>query len=144
LNALLAKFKASCAEPTNVEANNDTYVYDAFLSITTHHFHDLSFHAMQEINTTVYDDIVGTYVQHSYEVTLIEYKILAMNYLLIRHYDYVQLVMRSFVRYRIFVQTVCCACCLTLAQMKHSALPPGANPSLGRKRSVTSVTSNAL
>jgi hypothetical protein len=43
-------------------------VYDAFPSITTHHLHDLSFHAMQEINTTVYDDIVGTYVQHSDEV----------------------------------------------------------------------------
>jgi hypothetical protein len=91
LNALLAKFKAARAEPTHVVANNDTYhMYDAFLSITTHHFHDLSFHAMQEINTTVYDDIVGTYVQHSDEVTLMEYKILAMNYLLIRRYDYMQ------------------------------------------------------
>jgi hypothetical protein len=29
---------------------------------------------MQEINTTVYNDIVGTYVQHSDEVTLMEYK----------------------------------------------------------------------
>jgi hypothetical protein len=75
LNDLLAKFQAACAEPTHVVANNDTYhVYDSFLSITTHHFHDLSFHAMQEINTTVYDDIVGTYVQHSDEVTLMEYK----------------------------------------------------------------------
>jgi hypothetical protein len=72
-----------------------------------------------------------------------EYKTLAMNYLLIRHYDYVQLVMRLFVRYRILVQTVCCAGCLTLAQTKH-ALPPGANPSLGCKQSVTSVTSDAL
>jgi hypothetical protein len=71
-----------------------------------------------------------------------EYKILAMNYLLIRRYNYVQLVMRSFVQYRILVQTVCCVCCLTLAQMKHSALPPGANPSLGRKQRVTSVTSS--
>jgi hypothetical protein len=65
---LLEKFKAARAEPTNVEANNDMYVYDAFPSITTHHLHDLLFHAMQEINTTVYDDIVGTYVQHSDEV----------------------------------------------------------------------------
>jgi hypothetical protein len=39
LSALVAKFKAACAEPTNVEANNDMYVYDAFPSITTHHFH---------------------------------------------------------------------------------------------------------
>jgi hypothetical protein len=99
---------------------------------------------MQEINTTVYDDIIGTYVQHSDEVTLMVYKILAMNYLWIRHYDYMQFVMQSFIRYRILVQTVCCACCLSLAQMKHSDLPPGANPSLGRKQSVTSVTSDAL
>jgi hypothetical protein len=137
---LLAKFKAARAEPTNVEANNDTYVSDAFPSITTHHLHDLSFHAMQEINTTVYDDIVGTYVQHSDEVYSNGVQILAMNYLLIRCYNYVQLVMQSFAQHRILVQTVCCACCLTLAQMKHSALPPGANPSLGRKRCVTSVT----
>jgi hypothetical protein len=68
LNALLAKYKAARTEPTNVEANNDTYMYTAFPSITTHHLHDLSFHAMQEINTTVYDDIVGTNVQHSDEV----------------------------------------------------------------------------
>jgi hypothetical protein len=28
--------------------------------------------------------------------------------------------------------------------MKHSVLPPGVNPSLGRKRQVTSVTASAL
>jgi hypothetical protein len=35
-------------------------------------------------------------------------------------------------------------CCLTLELMKRSALPPGVNPLLGRKRHVISVTSSAL
>jgi hypothetical protein len=34
----------------------------------THHLHDLLFHAMQEFNTTVYDDIIVLYVQYSDEV----------------------------------------------------------------------------
>jgi hypothetical protein len=65
-NALLAKCKAARAESTNVD--NGMYMYNAFTSITTHHLHDLSFHAIQEINTTVYDNIVGLYVQHSDDV----------------------------------------------------------------------------
>jgi hypothetical protein len=67
-NALVAKFKAACAAATNAEVNNGTYTYDAFTSTITHHLHNLLFHAMQEINTTVYDKIVGLYVQHSDEV----------------------------------------------------------------------------
>jgi hypothetical protein len=65
--ALIANFKAAHAVKMVPEANG-TYAYDAFTSTTTHHFHNLSFHAMQEINTTVYDNIVGLYVQHSDEV----------------------------------------------------------------------------
>jgi hypothetical protein len=64
---LLAKFKAARAVATASDANG-TLSYDAFPSITTHHLHDLLFHALQEINTTVYDNIVGLYVQHSDEV----------------------------------------------------------------------------
>jgi hypothetical protein len=52
-NALVAKFKAACAAVTSAEVNNGMYTYDAFTSTITHHLHDLSFHAMQEINTTV-------------------------------------------------------------------------------------------
>jgi hypothetical protein len=66
-DALVAKFKAARAVETASEANG-TYSYDAFTSTTTHHLHDLSFHALQEINTTVYNDIIGLYVQHSDEV----------------------------------------------------------------------------
>jgi hypothetical protein len=62
-DALLAKFKAACAVKAAAEANNGTDVYNAFTSLITHHLHDLSLHAMQEINTTVYNDIVGLYVQ---------------------------------------------------------------------------------
>jgi hypothetical protein len=65
-NALLAKFKAARAESTNVY--NSTYMYNTFTSITTHHLHNQSFHAMQEINTTVCNNIIGLYVQHSDEV----------------------------------------------------------------------------
>jgi hypothetical protein len=68
LNALVAKFKADHAAATNTEVNNGMYTYDAFTSTTTHHLHDLLFHAMQEVNTTVYGEIVGLYVQHSDEV----------------------------------------------------------------------------
>jgi hypothetical protein len=61
-DALLAKFKAACA----VKATADgMYVCDAFTSMTTHHLHNLLF---QEINTTVYNKIVGLYVQYSDEV----------------------------------------------------------------------------
>jgi hypothetical protein len=52
-NTLVAKFKAACAA---AEVNNGTYTYDAFTSTITHHLHDLLFHAMQEINTTVRRD----------------------------------------------------------------------------------------
>jgi hypothetical protein len=52
--ALLAKFKAARAVETASEANG-TYLYDAFTCTTTDHLHDLSFHALQEINTTVYN-----------------------------------------------------------------------------------------
>jgi hypothetical protein len=67
-NALVVKFKAACAAATNAEVSNGTYMYDAFTSTITHHLRDLSFHAMQEINTTVYNEIIGLYVQHSDEV----------------------------------------------------------------------------
>jgi hypothetical protein len=64
-NALVVKFKAACAATaTSAEVNNGAYMYNAFTSTITHHLHDLSFHAMQEINTTVYDETVGLYVQH--------------------------------------------------------------------------------
>jgi hypothetical protein len=66
-DTLVAKFKATRAIETASEANG-TYSYDAFTSTTTHQLHDLLFHALQEINTTVYDNIVGLYVQHSDEV----------------------------------------------------------------------------
>jgi hypothetical protein len=36
--------------------------------MTTDHLHNLSFLAMQEINTTVYNNIIGLYVQYSDEV----------------------------------------------------------------------------
>jgi hypothetical protein len=68
LNALVAKFKAALAAATNAEVNSGTYLYNAFTSTITHHLCDLLFHAMQEINMTVYDEIVGLYIQHSDEV----------------------------------------------------------------------------
>jgi hypothetical protein len=61
--ALLAKFKAARAVEATAEANDGMCVYNAFTSLITHHLHDLSFHVMQEINTTVYDNIIGLYVQ---------------------------------------------------------------------------------
>jgi hypothetical protein len=67
-DALLAKFKAACPAKATAEANNGMYVCNAFTSLITHHLHNLSFHAMQEINTTVYNDIVGLYAQCSDEV----------------------------------------------------------------------------
>jgi hypothetical protein len=67
-DALLAKSKAACAVKRAAEVNNGTYMYDAFTSLIAHHHHDLSFHAMQEISTTVYENIVGLYVQYSDEV----------------------------------------------------------------------------
>jgi hypothetical protein len=60
-NALLAKFKAAHAVATASDANGSNS-YDAFTSTTTHHLHNLSFHGLQEINTTEYDNIVGPYV----------------------------------------------------------------------------------
>jgi hypothetical protein len=66
-DALLAKFKAACAVEATADANG-THVYDAFTSSLTHHLHNLLFHAMQEINTSVYNNIVGLYVQHSDKV----------------------------------------------------------------------------
>jgi hypothetical protein len=67
-NALVAKFKAARAVAAIADTNNGTSTYDAFTSIATHHLHDLSFHAMQESNTNVYDKIVGLYIQYSDEV----------------------------------------------------------------------------
>jgi hypothetical protein len=63
-----AQFIAAWAEATNTEVNNGMCTYDAFASTATHHLHNLLFHAMQEINTTEYNDIVGLFVQHSDEV----------------------------------------------------------------------------
>jgi hypothetical protein len=45
---LLAKFKAARAVEATAD-NNGMHVYDAFTSLLTHHLHDLSFHAMQEL-----------------------------------------------------------------------------------------------
>jgi hypothetical protein len=65
--ALVAKFKAAQAVTTVIDANNGTFTFDAFTSDATHHLYDLSFHAMQESNTNVYDEIVGLYIQYSDE-----------------------------------------------------------------------------
>jgi hypothetical protein len=97
--ALVAKFKVACAETKNAEANNGMYLYDAFTSITTHCHRDLSFHAMQEINTTVYNDIIRLYVQHSDEVYSKRVQNIAINCLLINCYDYMLLVMLLYERY---------------------------------------------
>jgi hypothetical protein len=142
------KFKAACAETTNAEANNGKYVYDAFTSITIHHLHDLSFHAMQEINTTVYDNIVGLYVQHSDEV----YSKGVQNNTNELSFDKA---LRLRATSHAIVQTIqntCVDCLLRVlfdsrankTMMKRLALPLGVNPSLGQKRCVTGVTSSAL
>jgi hypothetical protein len=138
---LVAKFKAACAETTNAEANNGTYVYNAFTSITTHHLHDLSFHAMQEINTTVYNNIIGLYVQHSDEV----YSKGVQNITSELSFDKA---LRLCATSHAIVQTIqntCVDCLLHVLfdsgadkmMMKRLALPPGVNPLLGRKRCVT-------
>jgi hypothetical protein len=113
--ALIANFKAARAVEMAPEANG-TYTYDALTSTTTHHLHDLSFHALQEINTTVYDDIVGLYVQHHDEV----YSGGVQNISHELSFDKALrlLVMRSSKRCKTLVSTVCCACCLTLEPTK--------------------------
>jgi hypothetical protein len=55
---------------------------------------------MQGINTTVYNNIVGLYVQHSDEVYYC---------LLIKCYNYVRLVMLLYKQYKILVYHVCYA-----------------------------------
>jgi hypothetical protein len=148
LNALVAKFKAAHAAATNAEVNNGTYTYDAFTSTITHHLHDLSFHAMQEINTTVYDEIVGLYVQHSDEA----YSNGVSNISNILPFDQVlRLCATSHAIVRT-MQNMCVDCLLHVlfdsragkTMMKHSVLPPRVNPSLGQKRQVTGVTASAL
>jgi hypothetical protein len=120
------------------------YVYDAFTSITTHHLHDLSFHAMQESNTTVYDNIVVLYVQHSDEV----YSNRVQN---ISH----ELSFNKELQLHATSHVIICTtqntrvkCLLHVlfdpgtdkTMMKHSALSLGVNPCLGQKRCVTGVT----
>jgi hypothetical protein len=101
-NALVVKFKAACAATaTSAEVNNGTYTYDAFTSTITHHLHDLSFHAMQEINTTVYDEIVGLNIVMKF--TLMESQILSIYCLLTKHYDYMLLVMELFIQCKTLV-----------------------------------------
>jgi hypothetical protein len=145
--ALIAKFKAARAVEMASEANG-TYSYDAFTSTTTHHHCDLSFHALQEINTTVYGDIVGLYVQHSDEV----YSGGVQN---ISHELSFDKALQLHATSHVIVQTIQHTrvdCLLHVlfdsgadqTMMKHSVLPPGVNPSLGRKRRVTGVTSSTL
>jgi hypothetical protein len=94
-----------------------------------------SFHAMQEINTTVYDDIVGLYVQYSDEV----YSNRVQNISNDLAFDKVlQLRAASHVIVRM-IQNTCVDCLLRMLfdsgvdrmMMKHLALPPGVNPSVG-------------
>jgi hypothetical protein len=133
--ALIVEFKAARAVKMASEANG-TYLYDAFTSTTTHHLHNLSFHALQEINTTVYDDIVGLYVQHSDEV----YSGGVQN---ISHGLSFDKALQLRATSHLIVQTIQNTrvnCLLHVLfdsgadkiMMKHSVLPPGVNPSLGR------------
>jgi hypothetical protein len=147
-NALVAKSKAACAAATNAEVNNGTYTYDAFTSTITHHLHNLSFHAMQEINITVYNEIVGLYVQHSDDV----YSNGVPNISNVLPFDQVlrlQATSHAIVRMMQNTRVDCLLCVLfdsgaDKMMMKRSVLPLGVNPSLGRKRQVTGVTTSAL
>jgi hypothetical protein len=123
-------------------------VYNAFTNITTHHLHNLSFHAMQKINTTVYHDIIGRYVPHSDEV----YSNGVQN---ISHELSFDKVLRLHATSHAIVCTIQnphVNCLLHMffdsgtdkTMMKHSALSPGVNPCLGQNRCVTGVTSNDL
>jgi hypothetical protein len=141
LGTLLAKFKAAHAVKVTAETNNGTYVYDAFTSMTTHDHHDLSFHSMQEINTTVYDNIVGLYVQYSDDIY--SNKVQNIN-------NELSKALQLHATCHAIVQTINCLLRVLFysgankMMMKHFALPPGVNPLLGRKCCVTSVTSSAL
>jgi hypothetical protein len=146
--ALVAKFKEACAVATNTEVNNGTYTYDAFTSTITHHLHNLLFHAMQEINTTVYDEIVGPYVQHNDEVYSNEVSNIS-NTLPFDQVLRLQATSHAIVR---TLQNTRVDCLLHVLfdsradkmMMKRSVLPPEVNPSLGRKRQVTGVSASAL
>jgi hypothetical protein len=102
-------------------------VYDVFTSLITHHLHNLLFHAIQEINTTVYDDIIGLYVQYSDEVQIISND-LAFDKAL-------RLCATSHAIIRTIQNTVTCVVLFDSGadktMMKRSALPPGVNPLLG-------------
>jgi hypothetical protein len=137
LNALVTKFKAACAAATNAEVNNGKYTYDAFTSTITQHLHNLLFHAMQEINTTVYDEIVGLYVQHSDEVSNIS-NILPFDQALRLHATSHAIVC--------MMQNTCVDCLLCVlfdSRANSSVLPLGVNPLLGQNCKVTGVTTSA-
>jgi hypothetical protein len=148
LDALLVKFKAAPAVKATAEANNGMYTYDAFTSLITHHLHDMLFHAMQEINTTVYNYIVGLYVQYSDEV----YSNRVQNINNELSFDKALRLCATSHVIITTVQNTCVDCLLCVlfdsgadkTMMKRLALPRGVNPLLGRKRCVIGVTSSAL
>jgi hypothetical protein len=144
-DALLAKFKAARAVGATAEANNGTCVYDVFTSLIAHH---LSFHAMQEMNTTVYNDIIGLYVQYSDEVHSNRVQNIS-NDLSFDKALRLGATSHAIVR---TIQNTRVDCLLRVLfdsgadrmMMKHLALPPGVNPLLGQKHPVTGVTASAL
>jgi hypothetical protein len=145
---LVTQFKAARAALTNSAVNNGTCTYNAFTSTTTHHLHDLLFHAMQEIYTTVYDDIVGLYVQHSDEV----YSNGVQNISHELSFDKVLQLRATSHAIVCTMQKTCVDCFLHVlfdsrankTMMKRLALPLGLNPSLGPKPRVTGVTASVL
>jgi hypothetical protein len=103
---------------------------------------------MQEINTTVYDNIVGLYVQYSDEV----YSHRVQNIINDLAFDKalrLRATSHAIIR---TIQNTCVDCLLRVLfdsgvdkrMMKHLSLPLGVNPSLGQKRCVTGVTASAL
>jgi hypothetical protein len=96
---------------------------------------------MQEINTTVYDNIVGLYVQHSDEV----YSNGVQNISHELSFDKALPLCATSHAIVCTIENTCVNCLLQIkTMMKHSALYLGVNQSLGRKRRVPGVTSNAL
>jgi hypothetical protein len=140
---LLAEFRAR-------QKASSEGMFEAFVSLDaplTHHLDQLSFLAMQETNSLI-NDIVDSYVKHSddcYSLGVGEINIVQPFdknlHLRATSYAIVQTLQKTRVNKLLKVLFDSGS---DKTMFNRKALPPGINPSLGRKRKITGVISSAI